>query len=91
MAFSLAKIRAPAPSLVCELFPAVTDPLAANTGLSLANPSSDVSGRAPSSKFTVRVLVMTSPVARLGKRSSTVTGVISAANSPAAIAFKAFW
>src|SRR5439155_18483477 len=55
MAFSLARISAPAPSLVCELLPAVTLPLAANTGFSFARPSSEVSGRGPSSSFTVRV------------------------------------
>ncbi len=46
-AFSLARIKAPAPSLVCELLPAVTLPRAANTGLSLARPSMEVSGRGP--------------------------------------------
>ena len=90
MAVSLARISAPAPSLVCELLPAVTLPLAANTGRNFANPSSDVSGRAPSSMFTVRVFTFTSPVAKLGKRSSTSTAVISLANSPAAMARKAF-
>ena len=82
-AFSLARISAPAPSLVCELLPAVTLPWAANTGFSLARPSSVVSGRGPSSRLTVRVLVLTSPVARLGVRSTTSMGVISSVNSPA--------
>ncbi len=91
MAFSDARISAPAPSLVCELLPAVTLPLAANTGFSLASPSSEVSGRGPSSMLTVRSFVPTSPVARFGKRSITSIGVISAANSPVAIARKAFW
>ena len=98
-AFSLARISAPAPSLVCELLPAVTLPMpvglpvgsfgAANTGRSLARPSSDVSGRGPSSSLTVRVFVPCSPVARSGKRSTTSIGVISSLNSPAACAFSA--
>ena len=66
MAASLARISAPAPSLVWLLLPAVTLPLAANTGRSLAKPSSEVSGRAPSSRFTVRERVPVSPVARFG-------------------------
>jgi hypothetical protein len=90
-AFSLARINAPAPSLVCELLPAVTLPLAANTGRSLASASSVVSARGPSSRFTVRVFVPTSPVARLGKRSTMSIAVISSPNSPAAIAASAFW
>ncbi len=88
-AFSLARISAPAPSLVCELLPAVTLPLAANTGRSLARPSSEVSGRGPSSSETVRVFVPCSPVARLGKRSTTSIGVISSLNSPPFCAFSA--
>ena len=88
---SLARISAPAPSLVCELLPAVTEPLAANTGLSRPRPSSEVSGRGPSSISTVRVRVATSPRARSGKRSTTVTGVISSRNCPAAMAASAFW
>ena len=89
IARSLATISAPAPSLVWLLLPAVTLPLAANAGFSLARPSSEVSGRAPSSRFTVRVFVPVSPVARFGNRSTTSTGVISSVNSPAAIAFSA--
>ena len=88
---SLARIRAPAPSLVCELLPAVTLPLAAKTGRSLPRPSSEVSGRAPSSRLTVRVLTRSSPVARSGVRSVISTGVVSASNSPAACAASAFW
>ena len=66
-AFSLARIRQPAPSLVCELLPAVTEPLAANTGFSLARPSTEVSARGPSSMLTVRVLTMLSPLCQVGR------------------------
>ena len=52
-------------------------------------PSSEVSGRGPSSRRTVRVLMSTSPVARSGSRSTTSIGVISSANSPAACAASA--
>jgi hypothetical protein len=100
-AFSLARISAPAPSLVCELLPAVTLPMpvalpvgslaAANTGRSLARPSSEVSGRGPSSSETVRVFAACSPVARFGTRSTTSIGVVSSANSPAACALRARW
>ncbi|MCY1218386.1 hypothetical protein D3C85_714010 [compost metagenome] len=91
MAFSLARISAPAPSEVCELLPAVTVPRAANTVRSLARPSMLVSGRAPSSRLTVRVLAIDSPVSRFGVRSVTSIGVISSANLPAACAASAFW
>ncbi len=94
-------MSAPAPSLVCELLPAVTLPKpvglpagssrAANTGLSLASPSSEVSARGPSSMATVRVFTFTPPLARSGLRSVTVTGVISSANSPLAMALSARW
>ncbi|MNR14610.1 hypothetical protein D3C85_1310950 [compost metagenome] len=57
--FSETRISAPAPSDVCELLPAVTLPLLANTGRSLPRPSSDVSGRGPSSSEIVRVLTPT--------------------------------
>ena len=88
-AASLARISAPAPSLVCELLPAVTLPRAANTGRSLAKPSMLVSGRGPSSMFTVRLLMLTWPLAKSKARSSISTGVISSANSPAAMAASA--
>ena len=90
-AFSLANISAPAPSLVCELLPAVTLPLAANTVRSLASASSVVSARGPSSRLTVRAVVLISPLSRLGVRSTTCTGVISSANAPACCAARALW
>ena len=86
---SLARTRAPAPSEVCELLPAVTEPRAANTALSLVSPSIEVSLRAPSSRLTVRLVVVTSPVCRSGLRSLTSTGVISAPKSPACMAASA--
>ena len=89
-ALSLARIRQPAPSLVCELLPAVTEPLAANTARSLASAASVVSARGPSSRLTVRAWMLTSPVARLGLRSTTCTGVISSAKAPACCAANAF-
>ena len=85
-AASLARISAPAPSEVCELLPAVTEPRAANTVLSLARPSTVVSGRAPSSRLTVRVVTATSAASRSTARSVTSTGVISSLNSPAFMA-----
>ena len=62
--------QAPAPSLVCELLPAVTLPLAANTGFNLASASSEVSARGAfvevdGARFDHRV----SPLARSGVRS----------------------
>jgi len=84
--FSLTKIKAPAPSEVCELLPAVTEPFAANTGFSFASPSSVVSARRPSSWVMVRVLMSISPVARFGNFSITSTGVISSARSPFSMA-----
>ena len=81
-AASLARISAPAPSEVCELLPAVTVPRAANTVRSLARPSMVVSGRAPSSRSTMRVLMLTLPLARSRLRSSISTGVISSLNWP---------
>ncbi|MDT4849850.1 hypothetical protein FQZ97_839840 [compost metagenome] len=90
-AASLTRISAPAPSLVCELLPAVTEPRAANTVRSLASPSMDVSGRAPSSRLTVRVVVLTSAVSRFTLRSVTSTGVISSVNSPFFMASTARW
>ncbi len=89
--FSLTRISAPAPSDICELLPAVTEPLAANTGLSLASAARLLSARAPSSRSTVRVLRSTSPLARLGTRSTTSTGVVSSLNSPACWPAMAFW
>ena len=90
-AASLARINAPAPSLVWLLLPAVTLPRAANTGRSLARPSRLASGRGPSSMSTVRVLMIGSPVLRLAPRAVTSTGVISSLNSPAAMAATARW
>ncbi len=90
-AASLTRISAPAPSLVCELLPAVTEPRAANTVRSLARPSSVVSGRAPSSRVIVRVRVDTSALARSTLRSVTSTGVISSLNSPFCMAITARW
>ena len=86
MAASLAKIKAPAPSLVCELLPAVTEPRAENTVRNLPKPSKVVSGRAPSSKLMVRSLTETCAESRSTRRSCTVTGVISSLNSPACMA-----
>ena len=80
--FSLTRISAPAPSEVCELLPAVTEPFAANTGLSFASASSVESARAPSSCVTVRVLISISPVARFGNFSTISTGQISPSRSP---------
>ena len=83
-------ISAPAPSDVCELLPAVTLPFAANTGFSFASASSVVSARGPSSCFTVRVRMSSSPVARFGNFSTTSIGVISSLNSPDSMPAMAF-
>ena len=61
----------------------------AKAGLSFARPSSDVSGRGPSSWVMVRRVTFTVPVAKSGTRSKTSTGQISAANSPACCAANA--
>ncbi len=81
---------APAPSDICELLPAVTEPLAANTGRSFARPSAEVSARGPSSRSNLRFRVATLPVARSGTLSATAYGEISVVNSPAACAASAF-
>ena len=52
IADSEASITAPAPSDICELLPAVTEPPLRNTARSLARPSALVSGRGPSSCST---------------------------------------
>ena len=88
---SLTRMDAPAPSDICELLPAVTDPRAANTGRSLPSPSSVVSGRGPSSRSTTLVRVATFAAARSGTFSRTGTATISASNSPAICAASAFW
>ena len=75
-------MSAPAPSDVCELLPAVTLPLTAKTGFSFASASSVESARGPSSWFTVRVRMSSSPLARFGNFSTTSIGVISSLNSP---------
>ncbi len=51
--FSPITITKAAPSEVCDEFPAVTTPFAANTGFSFANTSIDVSALGPSSVSTV--------------------------------------
>ena len=66
-------ITAAAPSLSCEALPAVTPPSGLNAGLSLANPSTALSGRMPSSRETVLAL---SPL-------PTVTGTTSSSNAAA--------
>ena len=62
---------APAPSDICELLPAVTEPRAANTGRNLASPSADVSARGPSSRSNFLFFVTTLPVERSGALSLT--------------------
>ena len=52
---------AAAPSDICELLPAVTEPRAANTGLSLPSLSAAASGRGPSSCSTRRSVMRTVP------------------------------
>ena len=89
-AFSLTISKAPAPSEVCELLPAVTLPLAANTARNLASPSSDVSARGPSSWVNGCQDTSTSPSARFILRCAICTANVSALNSPAACAANAF-
>ncbi len=84
--FSDTTSSAPAPSDICELLAAVTEPLAANTGFSLASDSTVESARAPSSVSTVRFLMMISPVARSGVRVMISTGVVSSLKKPACCA-----
>jgi hypothetical protein len=50
--------EAAAPSLICELFPAVVVPRAWKAGFSLARASSDVSARGPSSVSNLMVVVL---------------------------------
>lgn len=85
------RITAAAPSDICELLPAVTLPLAANTVFSLASASGVESGRGPSSVSAMRVLVATVPAARSGTEVSIEYGAISSLKPPAAIALAAFW
>src|SRR5690606_5729899 len=93
-AFSDASSTAPAPSDICELLPAVTVPPnwpLRNTGRSFARPSALVSGRGPSSVSTTVFFSRTLPAPRSGIRDTTSYGLISSRNSPASIAFSAFW
>jgi hypothetical protein len=64
--FSLTSSTAPAPSDICELLPAVTEPFAANTGRSLARPSAARSGRGPSSCSITRSTIFTAPLLKSG-------------------------
>ena len=64
-----------APSLVCELLPAVTLPPAANTGFNLANASGLVSRRGPSSVSTTYDFTARFPFS-FTYTSSTVMGII---------------
>ena len=79
-AASLAMISAAAPSLTPEALPAVTVPGVRKGVLSLARPSSVVSGRGCSSTSTT-----VSPL-----RPGMVTGTISRAKNPASCAALAF-
>ena len=87
-------IAAAAPSLICELFPAVVVPRAWNAGLSFANASSDVSARGPSSISNIVVVVFAFAAWPFAPFATTVvftsTGTISSLNFPAAIAASAF-
>ena len=94
---------AAAPSLICELFPAVVVPRTWKAGFSFAKASSDVSERGPSSiSNTVEVVFVFAacPLAvsafcePLAPFTTTViftsTGTISSLNFPAAMAASAF-
>ena len=72
IAASLINTTAPAPSDICELLPAVTDPLAANTGFNFAKASRLVSARGPSSVPLTTFSSCTVCVAKSGCFSSTV-------------------
>ena len=79
---------ADAPSLICELFPAVIRPSGVNDGFSPARASSVLPGRIPSSRSTMCPSSgMTSPVSRFSLRAGSAT--ISSANCPSAVAFAA--
>ena len=68
---------------------AVTEPLAANTGFSLARPSKVESPRGPSSRFTVKNLFTTLPSTY--SPTSTSSGINSGSKSPDSTALAAFW
>ena len=90
MAFSsLMMSTAAAPSLVCELLPAVTVPFMAKAGRSLASAARLVSWRTPSSCLkTVLTSLTVLPSPTL---ATTSIGTISASNLPAACAAAARW
>jgi len=69
--------------------PAVTEPCCANTGLSFASASIDVSARGPSSRATSRAATFTSRACKSGVCSLIRYGVISSLNSPLSIAASA--
>src|SRR5699024_6295253 len=78
----------PAPSLICEELPAVTDPVVENAGLNLASISGVVPERTPSSVsnvFLTSTMFPSSPTTR-----STISyGTISSLNLPDLIAASA--
>ncbi len=92
--------EAAAPSLIGELLPAVTDPLAWNAGLSLARTSRLVSARGSSSVANMKVCVEGFSVPALGLEDAplplgsavifTSTGIVSSLKFPAAMAARAF-
>ena len=69
-AASLMRITAAAPSDICELFPAVTLPLAAKTVFSFPRLSIEESGRGPSSVSATRFFVTIFPEPRSGVEDS---------------------
>ena len=80
---------AAAPSLICELFPAVTVPVGSKAGRRPAMRDSSVSRRIPSSASK-------RTISRWGRPSSTTvrstsTGTISSRNQPASWAVAARW
>ena len=81
---SLMTSTAEAPSVICELLPAVTLPSGLNAGLRLASVSTVVSGRMPSSAVTGSPDSVILPVSL--SLCLAATGRISRSNRPSAVA-----
>ncbi len=78
-ASSLVTSTAAAPSLICDEFPAVTNPSGLNAGLSVASRSRVVSGRMPSSAVIGRDFPSTTIGTGTSSRSKRASAVARAA------------
>jgi hypothetical protein len=89
-AFSLIRTTAAAPSDICELLPAVTEPRAAKTVVSLPSVSIDESAAAPR-RCPPRACDARPARGEVGRRGVDLVGQDLLAEAPAAIARAAFW